>query len=305
MLRILFYFIAFSITLFAQSPYGFLKFNHSARGTALAGASASLENDISLISYNPALIQTVEENFVNVTFMKNVLDINSGNASFIYDGWDFGKVAFSAHFNDWGSFDRSDALGNVNGTFGGSDLSIGAFVSNELDSNFYYGIGIKYIFSGIDDVSGSALAVDAGLFYRINERTNLGASILNAGAQISQFNGENVNLPLDIRISANHRLRGLPLVFNAALHSLADDLTIGEKLQNISVGLEINFGQYLRARVGYNNLVREETSVDFDPGISGFTFGGGLVFNAARLDYSLATYGTQTSQHRISLLFDL
>lgn len=305
MYKILIFILIISSSLLAQSPYGFLKFNHSARGTALAGAAASLDNDLSLISYNPALIQTVEDKDINVTFMQNVLDIRSGNISYIYDGWDIGKIAFAANFNSWGTFDRRDLNGDLTGSFGGTDLSVGAFISNELDSNFYYGIGIKYIFSGIDDESGSAFGIDAGLFYRLNDRTNLGVSVLNAGAQITQFNGENVDLPLDIRISANHRLRGLPLVFNIALHSLADELAIADKLTNIAVGLEINFGEYVRGRVGYNNNVREETSVNFDPGLSGFTFGGGLLFDVARLDYSLTTFGPQSSQHRISILFEI
>ncbi|MDC1068269.1 PorV/PorQ family protein [Candidatus Kapabacteria bacterium] len=304
-MRIFLYFIVLSTLVFSQSPYGFLKFNHSARGTALGGAAASIENDASLITYNPALIETVENNFVNVTFMKNVLDISSGNITYVHDGWDIGKIAFSANFNNWGDFDRTDDVGNINGNFGGIDLAFGAYISNELDSNFYYGLGIKYIYSGIDDVAGSALGIDAGIFYRLNERTNIGVSVLNVGTQIVKYNGQNVDLPTDIRISGNHRLRGLPILFNLAFHSLADDLAIGEKLSNIAVGLEIAFGQYVRGRVAFNNSVREETSIEFDPGLSGFTFGGGLIFDAAKLDYSLATYGTQTSQHRITISFDL
>jgi hypothetical protein len=305
MFRLVLIFVFVSISLYSQSPYGFLRFNHSARGTALAGAAASIEDDVSLISYNPALIETIESHPINATFMKNVLDINSGNLSYVYDGWDVGKLGFTAHFNDWGNFERTDSDGNNTGSFGGTDMSLGAFISNELDSNFYYGIGIKYIYSGIDDVSGSAFGVDTGLFYRLNERTNLGVSVLNAGAQLIRFNEENVDMPLDVRISANHRLRGLPLMFNLALHSLADDQAIGEKLTNISVGLEVNFGKYVRARAGYNNAVREDTSINFDPGMTGFSFGGGLIFDSAVLDYSLSNYGPQAGQHRITVAFDI
>lgn len=294
-----------STSVFSQSPYEFLRFNHSARGTALAGAVASLDNDATLISYNPALMETVEDNFANFTFMQNVLDINSGNATYIYDGFDFGRLGFTANFNNWGEFQRTDGLGNSTGTFGGTDLSIGVYLSNELDSNFYYGIGIKYIYAGIDDVSGSAFAVDAGLFYKLNERTNLGVSVLNAGAQLVQYNAQNVPLPLDIRLSFNHRLRGIPLIVNGAFHSLADGLSIGDKLSNISAGLEIEFGKYVRGRLGYNNTVRQEASIDFDPGITGFTFGGGLLFNTARLDYSLAGFGSQATQHRITISVDI
>lgn len=288
------------------SPFQFLRTTQSARSAALGGASMVLENDPSAVFFNPALIYTAEDQNISVTGLKHVLDINQGNFVYINDSQEenFGVLAAIINFNSYGSFDRADENGIGTGTFGGGDFSFGIGVSNELDSNFYYGITAKFIYSGLEDVSTNAYAVDAGLFYRLNERSNLGVSILNAGGQITRLNGENSSLPLDVRVGANHRLRGLPILANISFHHLADQTdNFFDRFGNISAGLELYLGKYLMVRGGYDNMVRRDVSADFDRATSGFTFGVGAKVNNINIDYGMARYGSAGYLHRLSLNF--
>ena len=205
MLKIQSIFVALIIVLSAtvayaiDSPFNFLRYVSGARASGLAGSFVAMVDDPAAMYYNPASVSTITDKRLSVTFLKHVLDINSGGVSYIHhlEGSE-GTLAASVGYTNYGSFDYADKLGNRSGsTFGASDLSFGVTYSSTLDTNFYYGLTLKYIYSGIEEVSTSALAVDAGLIYRLaDKRTNLGMSILHAGTQLSKISNTSESLPL-------------------------------------------------------------------------------------------------------------
>jgi hypothetical protein len=287
----------------AQSPFDFLDFDQSARDASLAGSGIGIENDMGMTSLNPALFQTINDKKLSLTFLKNISDINSGYAAYQFGEFNFGRLSTSAIFNSYGSFDYIDDEGNSSGsTFGASNLAIAGHLSGELDSNFYYGVSLKFVYSGIESYNTTALAVDAGLFYRINSNSNFGFSIRNAGSQLTKFNGESNSLPLDVRLGANHQLKGLPVLVNFSFHHLAnEDQDILERFGNISIGGEISFGQYVKARIGYNTFMRREISSEFNPGISGLSGGLGIVLDNLNFDYGFTSFSAGANQHRFTL----
>ncbi len=290
-----------------NTPYNFLRFIGGARSSALAGAFVTVTDDVNSVFYNPAAISTVEKSNFSATFIKHVLDINSGTACYLIPNHDYGSIAASAAFTSYGSFDYADKDGNRSGTFGASNLAIGATYSNILDTNLYYGVTLKYIYVGLEKESASALALDAGILYKMKDgRTNIGASVLHAGAQLTKLAGSSENLPLDVRLGINHRLKGLPLLLNFTLHHLADDAdNFSDKIRNFAIGGELYLGKYIRARVGYDNMVRNFTGVESDKGLTGFSGGLGIYANDFSLDYSFSRYGSSANVHRFGLSLDL
>jgi hypothetical protein len=84
-----------------------------------------------------------------------------------------GKFAAAATFTNYGSFDYADKEGIKGGTFSASDLDLAFYYSNKIDTNFFYGAGIKFIYSGIEKYSSTALALDLGILYKLKDgRTN-------------------------------------------------------------------------------------------------------------------------------------
>lgn len=291
---------------YSQSPFDFIDFEQSARDAALAGAGIGIEGDLGMASLNPALFHTVDEKKLSLTFLKNIADINSGYASYIIDDYKFGRISTSAIYNNYGSFDYRDEDGNTNGSFGASNIALAGHLSGELDSNFFYGVSLKFIYSGIENYSTTAAAIDAGLFYRLNPNSNLAFSIRNAGTQITKFNGESNTLPLDIRLGANHQLKGLPVLVNFSFHHLAnEEQTILERFGNISIGGEVSFGKYIKARVGYNTYLRREIASDFNPGTAGISAGLGIVLEKLNFDYGFVNYSGGANQHRFTMNIDI
>jgi hypothetical protein len=291
-----------------ESPYSFLRTNASARNAGMAGAVVSLRNDPSAIFFNPALISTVDSSEFSFTFLKHVLDINSGNAVYVYKGMEDGVLAGQVAFSNYGTFEARDNTGKPTGrTFPANSLSAGITYSNELDRNFYYGVTAKFIYFGLEDLASTAMALDAGLYYRLKDTlTSLGVSINNAGFQLSKFNNVADKLPLDLRLGVNHRLKGLPLLINFNFHHLADSTeNFFERFKNFAIGGEFYFGKYLQARFGYDNQIRNTISNETSKGLSGFSFGAGVVLNDLNIDYAFSQYGTAVILHRISLGLDL
>lgn len=307
-IKLLFALVAFSISLNAtETPFSFLRYNSSARASALAGAFVTMKNDPSAVFYNPATIYTVDEKFLSTTFLKHVLDINSGNVSYVYNKLENGVVAANIAYTNYGSFVRRDINGNVlPGEFSGSNLSLGVTYANELDSNFYYGVTGKVIYLKLEEQSSMALAVDAGLFYKLKDgRTNLGVSVLNVGTQVSKLGNVSDKLPLDIRLGINHRLRGLPLLVNFNFHHLGDNSgNFFEKFKSFSMGGEVYLGKFLMARVGYDNNIRTNISPETSKGLSGISLGAGIKMKDINLDYSFSQYGASAILHRISANLD-
>jgi hypothetical protein len=291
----------------STSPFQFLRYHGSARSAALAGCMVSMTGDPSALFYNPATIATVDEKHFAVTFLKHVLDINSGNVSYIRNFEGLGTFAGSVVYTNYGSFDAADQFGNINGTFGANDLAFQGTYANKLDSNLYWGATLKLLYINIENESSLGFAVDAGILYLLPDgRTNIGASVLHVGSQIVAYNDIFESLPLDIRLGVNHRLEGLPLLVNLTFHHLADQTdAFFDKFSNFAVAGELYLGENLQVRLGYDNQIRTKTTPSSDKGFSGLSAGVGYKAELFDIDYGLAQYGGSAILHRFSVRLDL
>jgi len=281
------------------SVFSFLRFNLSARSAALGGATNAVTDDVTAVFLNPATLPTVEGQRVSATFLKHVLDINSGSAVYADHIDGVGTVAASAVFTSYGSFDRTNGAGVRSGTYVAFALSY----ANEIDTLISYGVTAKFIYSALDDMAASAVALDAGLLFQIpKSRTNIGISILQLGTQLATYDGTRDRLPVDMRISVNHRLRGLPLLVNASLNHLADDVdSFTDRFLNFSVGGELYLGKAVQLRVGYDNSTRNLSGVNVSTQLTGLSGGVGIVTPKVNVDYAVSSLGAAALLHRVSV----
>ena len=286
------------------SPFQFLRVNHSARAAALGESTVAMMEDPSMVVINPASVYSAPTGKLSATFVKNVLDINSGMASYVGDIGEHGKWSAVASYSSAGTFNESDEFGNRSGkTFSVGEVAIGGVYSNELDSGFYYGVGLNLVSSSFIDYRSTAIALNAGLLYHIrNSRWNVGFSILNLGTQLSTFSGTTEPLPLDVRLGVNHRLKGLPLLFNFSFNRLAEqNESLIDHFKNFSLGGEIYAGKVLTLRLGYNNTIRNAASLATQARLSGLNFGLGLKIKEIMIDYSMSTFISGALIHRVSI----
>lgn len=299
--------ISTSSTLFANT-FNFLRDFSNARSSALASSVICIEDDLDIVIFNPATLYTVNDRNLSVTFLKHALDINSGAVQYLLPiRWEDGKFSLSALFTNYGSFDYVNKNGEFHGTFTANDLAIGASYSNILDTNLYYGLGIKLIYSNIEKYNSTAIALDAGLLYKLaDDRTNLAISLLNFGTQISTFDGVVESIPNDLRIGFNHKLKGMPLLFNLSFINLAQSTSsFFARFKNITVGGEFNIGKYIDLRIGYSNHIRNALNNELDKGLSGFNGGVGIKTDLINFDYGASIYSNFLFLHRFTLKFNL
>lgn len=279
----------------------------SARMAALAGSTVAMTNDGHNVVMNPAGLATLQSNSVGGTFIKHVLDIGAGYATYNRDVDNVGTLAATVSYTTYGAFDRADAQGTVTGTFQSSDVVVGVSLARELDTLISYGVTAKVLHSTLDDMSSTALAIDAGMIFQFpKQRTNIGISILNLGTQLSTYDGTRDRLPMDLRIGVNHRLRGLPLLVNASLNHLTDDVgSLVDRLLNFSVGGELYLGKVIQARIGYTNAVRNTSAVNVPGQLTGLSGGIGVHLPSLDFDYALSSLGAASVVHRVSVAMRL
>lgn len=291
-----------------QSTFNFLKLDIGARASALGGSFNTQTDDINSIFYNPASLSTLTHKQASVGFFKYLLDINSGNASFGQRYKDAGYFGAGIRYINYGSFQKTDAEATSLGTFSANELALSLGYSNVYKSNFHYGVNLKFIYSGIDSYTSTALAADFGLLYTIpSSMWNFGLSLLNAGSQISKYNSTGEDLPLDLRVGVSKKLEHLPL----RVHFEVDNLTEAQdqffdRFKNLSVGGEFDFSENVQFRIGYDNGARQNLETGSSVGMAGFSAGLGIKFlKNYSLDYAFNSMGKIGSTHKIDVGFAL
>ncbi|MFN5379222.1 MAG: PorV/PorQ family protein [Ignavibacteria bacterium] len=284
------------------SMFPFLRSLISSRSAALGGSTVASVGDAANVVLNPAVAATTEASELSGTFVKHVADINAGLATYTTDVAN-GSGAITLGYTNYGAFNRSTVDGNVIGSFGASDVSLGLSFAKELDTLIAYGATLKVLHSNLADMRSTAIAMDAGLLFRFPaKRTNIGLSILNLGTQLSTYDGTSDRLPLDVRVGLNHRLRGLPLMINLSFNHLADDVDdLGQRFSNFSLGGEFYVGKYVQVRVAYDNAMRNTSAVSVSTQLSGFSAGLGVRTSAIHFDYALNVLGASSVLHRVTV----
>jgi hypothetical protein len=290
------------------TPYSFLNNAISTRSAGLAGASVCFDYDAAGTFINPALLSIRNSNNINVTFLKHLLDINSGNLFYVLKDSTYGTFAASAIYTNFGTFPYYDEYGNELGnSFTGNLIALNGSFATQIDEHLHGGVTLKLIFNQLESMNGFAIAVDAGLLYKLpDNRTNLGFSILNAGTELKKFaKPESSEIPLDIRLGFNHRLQGLPLNFNFGFNHLATGEKFFSRFGNVNIGGELYFGDYVQIRIGYDNYISKNFSAAQNKGFTGLAAGAGILTEYLNIDYAISIYSAGLYLHRFGVNFKL
>lgn len=301
-------FLASNLFAGERPTYQFLQNDVSARASAMAGSFVSMTGDPAAIFYNPAGIGTSFTSVAAFGYTSHILDIKAGFAAYTQEMKDIGVIGVGVNYINYGTFDQTDVLANKLGTFGASDMAVSLSLANPFEDNLYYGVTGKYIHSSIADANSSALAADLGIILLIpgDDPISLGAAVSNIGTQIDAYGSTAESLPLNISIGGTIKPQHLPLQLSVNFHKLNEDQnSFLDKFSSFTLGGEFTLSKALRFRFGYNNERRKELKIGTSAGITGFSFGGGLILKSLRLDYSYNSYGEIGNITRITLGLDI
>lgn len=315
-----------------ESTYGFLGLTNSARVAALGGEAVSLyDDDINLVFHNPALLTSGMHNQLNLNYVNYFAGVNFGYASYARHLNGVGNVAAGMHYVNYGTFDETNELGEVLGTFRASEYALNLVYSRAiLDSMLFAGINVKPIFSSFERYTSLGVALDLGVTYHNpNTLTTLGLVAKNMGIQLTSYTGVREKLPFELQAGITQGLAHAPFRFSIIYQNLerwdltyedptddfnplGDDVqksgfdVFGDKLmRHLVFGVEFLLGENFHADIGYNYKRRKEMSVSARPGLVGFSWGFGFRVSKFHIAYGRSSYHLAGGTNHFSLTTNL
>lgn len=316
-----------------ETTYSFLGLTNSARVAALGGEVVSLlDDDINLVFHNPSLLNVGMHNHLNLNYVNYFAGVNFGYVSYGYSLEGIGNFAAGMHYVNYGTFDRTDELGQSMGTFRASEYALNLVYSRALIDTFLTaGINLKPIYSSFEQYSSLGIAVDLGLtFFNPATYTMIGLVAKNVGTQLISYTGTREKLPFELQAGITQGLAHAPFRFNISYQNLErwdltyekqDDSEInalnevvqksgfdvfGDKLmRHLVFGVEFLVGENFHLDLGYNYKRRQEMKVNARPGMVGFSWGFGFKVSKFHMAFGRASYHLAGGTNHFSLTTNL
>ena len=334
-IMISFLFLLMTTSIYAQVGgeriFNFLNITTSARQAALGGEILTLTDDINQPLWNPSTINSEIDNQVGLSYVDFLTDVNYGSLSFAHL---FTRRTGTFHagitFVDYGKLIAADEQGNETGTFKARDLAFQIGYAYPLPwQDFYVGANLKFINSTIENFSSNGIAADFALTYSSEFKPYMFTAVIrNIGTQISAFDEEKEQLPLDIAIGASYQLEHIPLRWHLTINNLQQwklgvpnpsdsETSIGGETTNndvsffdnamrhVSLGAEFFPDKGFNLRLGYNFRRARELRLNESRTFAGFTAGFGLKMGRFKLNYAFSKFHPETNSNTFSLNIDL
>ncbi len=313
-----------------KNAYTFLKIGVGAKEESMAGAYVGLADDPSSLNNNPAglaapiydlqaprdyyieqaegeigyepdikLIETKQNRFF-ATYMNYIADIQTGYLGYVRKLDDRSTVGASLQYQDYGSMEKRNSLGESLGDFSSFDMAFGITYSKRINQKLTLGVTGKFILEKIDTLTSDAMAVDIGGLYRFDHgRTSLGIAGRNLGSQLKGFTKSHKDpLPAMFDFGLSHSLRGMPLTVNA-------DITIPTDNQVFfAIGGQFESFRPFFLRLGWSSAGQDYKTDSDNDNLGGFAAGFGYKYTDYNIDYSLSSYADLGNVHRLSMSVD-
>lgn len=288
----------------------FLKLGAGARAGAMADAFTAVADDAFAAYYNPAGLARLERPQLGGAHSALFQGVSYQSLSFVVP---FGRgegrerietesnrhaIGLSIYYLGVGDIERRTGDSTLPvGTFNSADSAYAATYSYAPNDRLSLGVTGKYVHESIDTFSGSAMAADAGVLYRVNPNNdkpiNLALSVRNVGNRIGYVAGEKDPLPTTV-VAAVAASPTKDSVVDLDVGKSNDDNLYGAFGAEVRHGLTEGVGGAFR--VGFTSARRD------NGGLSGLTAGAGLAFQKASFDFAWIPFGALGDAFRLSLL---
>lgn len=295
------------------SSYTFLNMPTDAFTTSLGGQNvAAIKDDPSLFLNNPALNQINSNQYLKINFVPLWAGTNSSSISYGKNFNKIGNISTSLQYLNYGSFQGTDAAGNLTNQFKASDFAFTIGHSQKVN-NISIGVNLKLVGSNIETYSALAVLADfGGYFKHPKKEISYGLVIKNMGARIKNFNKNDAqSLPFNVQMGASFRAEQMPIRFSVTAHHIhqwdilvdqADERNIinnqiiekkygfGNKIaSHIILGIEALINENFQLNFGYNHLLRQELKLENQFTLAGFSTG--FLLKTKKINFSVGSQG--------------
>ncbi len=297
--------------------FSFVNVIHSARIDALGGSGIAIyDNDISLSTTNPSLLNPSMNNKILFTYGDYFSDINLLSCVYVLKFKQLGTLGFAVQAVNYGNFERNDIFGYNQGSFSAHDQVITLGIGKKIHSNFSIGVNIKLLNSHYDFYNAFALSSNISTTY-INQGKRFSSTLLikNIGRGINHYSSLQEQLPWEAQIAISKELEHLPFRYHLSYNNIMNfnikspykllmqtNIETGElelkqesfaktALRHIIIGGELNpFRKSLFIRGGFNFQRRFDMTTINKPAMIGFSWGIGFRVFKYYFDYSRSAF---------------
>jgi hypothetical protein len=287
---------AWSAAANGTAGFQFLKTHMGARQAGMAGAMVAIAPDVNALHYNPAGIAAITQRTGSFSYLKHLLDFNSGYVTYVQPQVGPGNIGAAITYIDYGNFDKRDQNNQDLGDFrAGSIAFTGAYAMQPL-RNLYAGVALNYIRATIDSYASDAVAVDGGVIYNFPaQKLSLAASFANTGKVLSSFITEKDPLPAVVRFGLCKGLAHLPLMVSLQLYKYSDEEWHG------ALGGEFTLTENVFLRLGYDQSGRDLQVDASGDRFAGAALGLGAIWRDFQVDYAYSSMGALGALNRFTL----
>ena len=229
------------------SAMEFMKLSQSVRSESLGQAVTAAEG-LYAVKQNPASIAHVTETELNAQYLDYVEDISIKQFQLSIPT-PYLTVGFDVALADFGVQDRttmSDPGGASNDTF--SNLGYHGMVSvARAQKNLSYGVGVTLVSETLDSQTASAMGLNMGAQYTIND-FRFGAAVNNMSLQEASFDEESAPMQKIIRVGCAYD----GYLFKHKTLVSTDIVVPSGEAMYVALGLHTQVMTFLGFNVGYN-----------------------------------------------------
>ena len=262
----------------SRSAYNFLRLPVSAHAAALGGDNITIiDDDQMLIFSNPALLASVSDKTISLSYMNYMAGTSMAGAAFNRVVKEKASWAASAQYISYGTMKQTGTDGTQQGEFSAKDIAVAGYFSYMLSERIVGGITAKFVTSYIGNYSSIGMGVDLGLnYYDPDHDWSVSLVGKNLGGQLKAYDDEYDPMPIDIQLGVSKRFAHTPFRVSATLVDLNH---WNYKFTNhLVVGIDAALSESIWLGAGYN--FRRANEMNIDDADGGGTHGAGLSFGA-------------------------
>lgn len=301
------------------TAYEFLNIPTSAHSAAVGGNGVALiEDDITLLFDNPALISNVSHNTLNFDFMSYMSGSMKLSAAFARQWGERGNWAVAAQVLNYGEMTQTNEHFEQLGKFNANDINVQGGYTYMLTDQITGGVQGKVLMSNYGDYSSVGLAVDLGLNY-YDEKRGLSLSLVaqNLGGQVDALYEKTQKMPFNLILGCSKQIANAPIRLNLSISDLTrwsksyynqtdEELSSNKRfLNHISLGADFFPSQQTWVALGYNFRRGYEMKVQDSSHWAGFSVGAGLSLKKFKVGVSWAKYHIASSSLLINASYAL
>jgi hypothetical protein len=274
-----------------RTAANFLQIGVGAQSAGMGGAYSAVTEGVSSVYWNPAGLANMSGSQISLTHFSWYQDVKLNHGAIAVPINEKLTFAVGATHLDYGTIDGYDQTGLPTGQISSYDFAGSFSIGWAINDRLSIGGTAKYINQKLADLNVTGVAGDLGALYRM-PRVTFAAVISNVGPFL-KYDKQSEHLPTSGRLA----IAVTPFGESFMTAFEFEKPQIGDV--SLKQGFEYNYNHQYFVRAGYNYYPGREV-MNFG---TGPTFGAGVKFNRASLDYAYTPKDTHTSDdlHRFSL----